>query len=58
LLLYGSAHIDSAWLTVPHPRMFQRAFVLVPLAEIAPQLVNSAQLAAVQDQRIEALGPL
>lgn len=58
LLLYGSARIDSASLTVPHPRMCQRAFVLVPLAEIAPQLVNPAQLAAVQDQRIEALGPL
>jgi 2-amino-4-hydroxy-6-hydroxymethyldihydropteridine diphosphokinase len=58
LLLYGSARIDSPSLTVPHPRMGQRAFVLVPLAEIAPQLVNPAQLAAVQDQRIEALGPL
>ncbi|MBX3652798.1 MAG: 2-amino-4-hydroxy-6-hydroxymethyldihydropteridine diphosphokinase, partial [Ramlibacter sp.] len=36
LLLYGSARIDSPYLTVPHPRMDQRAFVLVPLAEIAP----------------------
>ena len=36
LLLYGSARIDSDRLTVPHPRMFERAFVMVPLGEIAP----------------------
>jgi 2-amino-4-hydroxy-6-hydroxymethyldihydropteridine diphosphokinase len=55
LLLYGSARIDSAALTVPHPRMTQRAFVLVPLADIAPQLVTPAQLARVADQRIARL---
>jgi 2-amino-4-hydroxy-6-hydroxymethyldihydropteridine diphosphokinase len=38
--------------------MLQRAFVLVPLAEIAPQEVTAAQLAAVQGQAIECLGPL
>jgi 2-amino-4-hydroxy-6-hydroxymethyldihydropteridine diphosphokinase len=52
LLLYGAAHIDSKTLTVPHPRMNQRAFVLVPLAAIAPGLVTPAQLDAVRDQRI------
>ena len=36
LLLYGEEKIDSAMLTVPHPRMLQRAFVLVPLLEIDP----------------------
>lgn len=36
LLLYGDAVIDSASLRVPHPRMHERAFVLRPLAEIAP----------------------
>jgi 2-amino-4-hydroxy-6-hydroxymethyldihydropteridine diphosphokinase len=56
LLLYGSASIASARLTVPHPRMWQRAFVLVPLAEIAPELVSAEQLAAVQHQAIEKLG--
>ncbi|MFS2032894.1 2-amino-4-hydroxy-6-hydroxymethyldihydropteridine diphosphokinase [Polaromonas sp. CT11-55] len=56
LLLYGSGRIDSACLTVPHPRMMHRAFVLVPLAEIAPDLVSAAQLAAVAQQRIEKLG--
>jgi 2-amino-4-hydroxy-6-hydroxymethyldihydropteridine diphosphokinase len=34
LLLYGDAIIDSSALTVPHPRMAQRAFVLIPLMEI------------------------
>ena len=58
LLLYGSGYIDSARLTVPHPRMAQRAFVLVPLAEIAPDLVSVEQLAAVAHQRIEKSGPL
>jgi 2-amino-4-hydroxy-6-hydroxymethyldihydropteridine diphosphokinase len=52
VLLYGSARIDSPWLTVPHPRMLQRAFVLVPLAEIAPAQVSAAQLEAVAGQRI------
>ena len=53
LLLYGDAHIDSATLTVPHPRMTERAFVLVPLAEIAPRLVTAAHLTAVAGQGIE-----
>ncbi|MDP2251670.1 MAG: 2-amino-4-hydroxy-6-hydroxymethyldihydropteridine diphosphokinase [Hydrogenophaga sp.] len=55
LLLYGSARIDSPCLTVPHPRMAQRAFVLVPLAEIARALVSAGQLAAVADQTIEKI---
>jgi 2-amino-4-hydroxy-6-hydroxymethyldihydropteridine diphosphokinase len=38
LLLYGRQTMDSAELTLPHPRMHQRAFVLMPLAEIAPDL--------------------
>ena len=55
LLLYGSGSIDSANLTVPHPRMWRRAFVLVPLAEIAPGLVSDGQLQAVQGQKIAVL---
>lgn len=55
LLLYGSARIDSARLTVPHPRMMQRAFVLVPLAEIAPERVSREQLTAVAHQGIKRL---
>ena len=53
LLLYGESHIDSTRLTVPHPRMNERAFVLVPLAEIAPQRVSPEALRAVAGQRIE-----
>ena len=52
LLIYGSAHIDSVSLTVPHPRMWQRAFVLIPLAEIAPHFVSSVQLDAVKTQKV------
>lgn len=55
LLLYGGGRIDSPRLTLPHPRLAARAFVLVPLAEIAPPLVARAQLDAVADQRIERL---
>ena len=36
LLLYGREKIATAELTVPHPRMTQRAFVLIPLLQIAP----------------------
>jgi 2-amino-4-hydroxy-6-hydroxymethyldihydropteridine diphosphokinase len=52
LLLFGGARIDSPGLQVPHPRMWERAFVLVPLAEIAPGVVSEAQLAAVSGQGI------
>ena len=38
LLLYGDLEIDEPGLTVPHPRMHERAFVLGPLAELAPGL--------------------
>jgi 2-amino-4-hydroxy-6-hydroxymethyldihydropteridine diphosphokinase len=55
ILLYGEERIDSERLVVPHPRMPQRAFVLAPLAEIAPDRVTPAQLAAVAGQRIDRL---
>jgi 2-amino-4-hydroxy-6-hydroxymethyldihydropteridine diphosphokinase len=57
LLLFGNATIASARLLVPHPRMNERAFVLVPLAEIAPQLVSDQQLRAVAGQAITPLPP-
>lgn len=39
VLLYGQSEISDGELTVPHPRMLERAFVLVPLAEIAPDSI-------------------
>ena len=36
ILLYGSLEIDTPELTVPHPRMYERDFVLIPLREILP----------------------
>ncbi len=56
LLLYGDASIDSPRLTVPHPRLHERAFVLLPLAELAPGRVPIASLAAVRGQAIRPLG--
>ena len=38
ILLFGSEIIDTARLSVPHPRMAERNFVLQPLAELAPEL--------------------
>lgn len=57
LLLYGDERLEGAELTVPHPRMGERAFVLLPLAELEPGLVSAAQRAAVAGQRIEAVAP-
>lgn len=52
ILLYGRASISSPALTIPHPRMHERAFVLLPLAEIAPGLVRGAQLESVAGQGV------
>lgn len=62
LLLYGDAVINSDTLTVPHPRMTQRAFVLIPLLQIdpfieIPGLGAAHQFApSVADQAISKLG--
>ena len=50
ILLFGEARVHSDALTIPHPRMQERAFVLVPLGEIAPQLVDADALRAVAAQ--------
>lgn len=61
LLLYGNEQIDVPGLHVPHPRLHERAFVLVPLAEIAPNLDIPGRgrvsdlLAAVDASGIEAM---
>ncbi len=55
LLSHGNAALHTPALTLPHPRIAQRAFVLLPLAEIAPHQVSEAQLAQVAAQPIERL---
>lgn len=61
LLLYGETTIDQPGLHVPHPHLHERAFVLVPLTEIAPEAVIPgrgtvrAARAAVADEGIQAL---
>jgi 2-amino-4-hydroxy-6-hydroxymethyldihydropteridine diphosphokinase len=61
LLLHGDRIQDDPELTLPHPRMHERAFVLAPLAEIAPELSIPGRgplgplLAACADQRIHPL---
>ena len=61
ILLYGDELIDLPTLHVPHPRMLERAFVLVPLLEIAPAVQvpgrgkASGFLAAVAGQGIERM---
>jgi 2-amino-4-hydroxy-6-hydroxymethyldihydropteridine diphosphokinase len=46
VLLVGDLVVDEADLIVPHPRMWERRFVLQPLAALAPDLVPAARLAA------------
>jgi 2-amino-4-hydroxy-6-hydroxymethyldihydropteridine diphosphokinase len=61
LLLYGDAEVDAPGLTVPHPRMHVRRFVLEPLAEAWPGAMIPGHgpveelLETVQDQRVERL---
>ena len=55
LIFYDKVVLSTPELTLPHPRWQERAFVLHPLAEIAPERVSGALLAAVQNQAIERL---
>jgi len=60
LLTYGDVLLDHERLILPHPRMHQRAFVLLPLHDLAPDmLVNgrpiSTWVAQIRDQAIERL---
>ena len=58
ILWFGDRVIDTPALTVPHPRMAERAFVLRPLADLAPERVDAAALQAVASQDIHRLeGP-
>jgi len=56
ILTYGERVIEMPGLTIPHPRMAERAFVLVPLADIAPDLVVAGQTVATLAARADASG--
>lgn len=55
ILLFGTQRLSTPELTLPHPRMAQRAFVLLPLAEIEPSLVTRHDLQRVANQSIRRL---
>jgi 2-amino-4-hydroxy-6-hydroxymethyldihydropteridine diphosphokinase len=62
LLAYDDVALDEPGLILPHPRLFERAFVLLPLAEIAPERVIAGRrvrdaLAQVDAAGIEKLPP-
>lgn len=63
LLLYGDAHFHEEALTLPHPRMCERSFVLLPLLEIAPDTlipgrgIAAEWVAACADQHVSVLPP-
>jgi len=54
LLLYGAHRVDAPELAVPHPRMAERAFVLGPLAELAPRLAVDGTPVAERLRALEA----
>ena len=58
ILLYNNDNIKAENLIIPHPRMHERAFVLIPLLEIAPEIVHPvtgrfySEEAAIHDQGV------
>jgi 2-amino-4-hydroxy-6-hydroxymethyldihydropteridine diphosphokinase len=56
LITYGDQTIDAPGLTIPHPRVQERAFVLVPLAEIAPDLRIGDETVATLVRRVDVEG--
>lgn len=55
VIFYGDVTMATPELTLPHPRWYERAFVLLPLAEVWSERVSAAQLAAVQHQVIQRM---
>jgi 2-amino-4-hydroxy-6-hydroxymethyldihydropteridine diphosphokinase len=56
ILVYGQQTVHEAGLDIPHPRMLERAFVLAPLAEIAPDLVIAGRTVAQWLDTVDATG--
>lgn len=57
VLLIEGVEVDEPDLQIPHPRLAERRFVLVPLADLAPDLVTPAQVAAATGE-VRAVGEL
>lgn len=55
ILLFGEANIQSEALIIPHPRMMGRAFVLLPLSEVANHLVAASDLIQVEGQTLKKI---
>ncbi len=49
ILFFDKLILDSPTLTIPHPRIIERAFVLIPLAEVAPEMVHPVLKKTVQE---------
>jgi len=56
LLAYADLTVDEPGLALPHPRLFERAFVLVPLAEIVPDRLIAGRRIADAAAQVEAAG--
>lgn len=56
ILLLGNLVLDTPGLVIPHPRLSQRAFVLVPLTEIAPELIHPVSHKVMRDLLGNAVG--
>ena len=58
ILVYNNETVDLPELQIPHPRMFQRRFVLEPLSQVAPELVTRDIFLATFDQKVRNIGKI
>ena len=58
ILFYGDQIINQENLTVPHPRIQERKFVLIPLCEIAPELIHPVLRKSIRQLLVESTDPL
>ena len=58
VLLFGDVKLESVELTIPHPRMFERRFVLTPLADLAPELCPDGWATSLPPEGVVRVEPL
>ncbi len=56
IIFYGDLVMETPELTIPHPRLEERAFVLIPLLEIAPEMVHPVSGESIRDLAARVLG--